>query len=67
MKITRRQYAKAVDSLPQLRKAEEIITAWDGALASLGSALQGLEVIEIEGDPQSGFAVKARRKESGQI
>lgn len=65
MKITRKQYLKAVECLPQLRKAEETVAAWQAALDSLGPAVDGLEVIEIEGSREAGFSVKARSKTSG--
>lgn len=63
MKITRKQFEKAKDSLPQLQKAQDLVNTWEQAVASMGPSLAGLEVVEIEGDAVQGFAVKAKRKE----
>lgn len=48
MKLTKKSYDKAKADLPKLRKAEETVRQWDEAIASLGQAIAGVDVTEIE-------------------
>ena len=53
MKLTKKQYDKAVEVLPELRKAEETIKAWTDALKALGPVVEHVDVLEIETDDMS--------------
>lgn len=58
MRITRRQYERAVAVLPKLREAEAIVKTWDDAIKAIGPAAEQMEVTEV--DANGSFKAKPR-------
>ncbi len=50
MKVTKKQYEKAVETLPKLREAEGIVKAWTEGLKTIGAAAEHMDVTEIDDD-----------------
>lgn len=50
MKVTKKQFDKAMKDLPKLREAESIVKAWNDGLKAIGPAAEHMDVSEIGED-----------------
>ena len=50
MKVTKKQYEKAIETLPKLREAEGVVKAWTEGLKTIGAAAEHMDVTEIDDD-----------------
>ena len=62
MKVTKRQFDKAMKDLPQLKQAEAIIKAWNDGIKANGLDTEQFDVTEIDGD-----SFKGKRKEAPSV
>ena len=63
MKVTKKQYEKAIETLPKLREAEGIVKAWTEGLKTIGAAAEHMDVTEIDDDG----SFKGRLKEVSRV
>lgn len=50
MKVTKKQFEKALAALPKLREADAIVKAWNDGLKAIGPAAEHMDVTEIGDD-----------------
>ncbi len=50
MKVTRKQYEKAIAALPKLREVEAIVKTWNDAIKAIGPAAEHMDVTEVGDD-----------------